>query len=162
MFVGEGLASPLSYRRRARGCAQVWSPPHGSGPRHGPAFSFSHFSGAGLVLPLRLQSRHGCGQFGGSNLGPRPPPGLLVRGGSIEGNPLTSYLYQALSLSLCHLEPRIWNPNPRAESQELPAWQGQGRGRGAHLEPSHCCLDTNSVYFPHQPSSHSNHWLAVS
>lgn len=67
-----------------------------------------------------------------------------------------------LSLRPRHEHLAAWKPDPRAESQELSSWEGQGRGCGAHLEPSHCCLDTNSFHFPHQPSSHSNHWLVVS
>jgi hypothetical protein len=68
-----------------------------------------------------------------SSVTPHPLARLLVCKGSVQGNSPSLHFSQILFLGNCHLESRIRNPDHRAESQELPLQEEQGRGQGTEL-----------------------------
>lgn len=152
--------------------SRAWG--YGSVPYHGPALHLSCLPGTGSAPHRCPQSRSDSSLWGKQE--PEAPwPGLSVpqfhlwnpilrQGSGLAGATLRGRVTHChhTSLRSCHEHLAAWDTDPRAESQELPSWEGQGRGCGAHLEASHGCPDTNSCHFPHQPGSHSNHWLAVS
>lgn len=106
-----------------------------------PSLRVSSFPGTSSAPHCCLQSKYYCSHVGearvrGSLAWPglsapqfhlrgqihTPHPGLWSRG-CVESDPRSSHLSQALSRA-----PAAWNPDPRADSQELPSWEGQGRG----------------------------------